>query len=323
MALQAAGVHAGDRVALPAYVCDSVVAPLTTLGAVPEFYSVSSELRPDMASLHAILNEGVAAALAVHYFGFQAPGIAEIRGATAAVGVPLIEDCAHALYSRDVDGPLGEGAYAAIFSFRKTLPVPDGGMVVFRGEPKPGVPSEWKWGELRGLAREAIYTIEGMSGVSLRARLLQREAVLKWAHARNLDSEPVNSELRMGTLSHYLASRVNGAKVAAKRRRNYARLADRLADLRPHIRVMHPTLDEGDCPIGLPLLVEGREGLRRELGARGIGTRMFWDELPEEIDLARFPASEYLRDRTLVLPVHQDMDARAVDRVADAVRRWK
>ena len=41
-----------------------------------------------------------------------------------------------------------------------------------------------------------------------------------------------------------------------------------------------------------------------------------------EIDLGRYPASEYLRDRILVLPVHQDMNERAVDRVADAVRQW-
>jgi dTDP-4-amino-4,6-dideoxygalactose transaminase len=322
-ALQAFGVKAGDRVALPAYVCDLVVAPLTVLGATPAFYSVSSELKPDMASLHAILNEGVAAALAIHYFGFEAPGIAEIRGASAAAGVKLIEDCAHALYSQGVDGPLGEGADAAIFSFRKTLPVPEGGMVVFRGEPAPRAADQWKWGELRGLAREALYAVEARSGLSIRARLLQRESVLEWARARNLDNEPVDSDPRVGAISHFLASRVDGAKVAWRRRRNYARLAERLTDLRPRIKLMVPALQDGDCPIGLPLLVEGREGLRRELGQRGIGTRMFWDVLPDEIDLERFPASEYLRDRTLVLPVHQDMNTQAVDRVADAVRAWK
>jgi dTDP-4-amino-4,6-dideoxygalactose transaminase len=322
-ALRAFGVRAGDRVALPAYVCDSVVAPLTTLGAVPVFYSVSSELRPDMALLQAIIDAGVKAVVAIHYFGFPAPGLAEMRGATTTAGVPLIEDCAHALYSRNADGPLGEGADAAVFSFRKTLPVPEGGMVVFRKGLTPRATDEWKWGELRGLAREALFALEARSGLSVRARLLQRRAVLKWAHARNLDGEPIDDTVRIGVLSRYLASRVDGAKVAARRRRNFARLAERLADLRPRIRLMRPTLDDGDCPVGLPLLVEGRESMRRELGARGIGTRMFWDELPKEIDLARFPASEYLRDRTLVLPVHQDMDEGAVDRVADAVLGWK
>ena len=321
-ALRAFGVQPGGRVALPAYLCDSVVAPVTVLGAQPVFYSVSSELKPDVDSLKTILDGGVTAVLAIHYFGFQAPGINEIRSATAAADVPLIEDCAHALYSQNAEGALGNGADAAVFSFRKTLPVPEGGMLVLREGLQTRTSSEWKWGELRGLAREALYTIEGMSGLSIRARLLKRRSVLDWAHARNLDTEPVDDKIRMGTISRHIASRVGGARVVAKRRRNYAQLAEMLSDLRPRVRLTHPEIEDGVCPIGLPMLVEDRESLRRELGQRGVGTRLFWDELPTEIDLARFPASEYLRDRILVLPVHQDMDQRAVDRVAEAVRGW-
>ena len=54
-ALRALGVEAGAKVAMPAYLCDSVVAPVTKLGAEPVFYGVSSELKPDMDAVQAIL----------------------------------------------------------------------------------------------------------------------------------------------------------------------------------------------------------------------------------------------------------------------------
>jgi len=45
-------------------------------------------------------------------------------------GLLLIEDCAQALLSKFGESPLGSFGDVAIFSIRKTLPVPDGGALV-------------------------------------------------------------------------------------------------------------------------------------------------------------------------------------------------
>ena len=81
-----------------------------------------------------------------------------------------------------------------------------------------------------------------------------------------------------------------------------------------------PELPDGVCPLGFPILLEERDAMRRALARRGIGVRMFWDELPGELPVQDFPDSAYLRDRILVLPIHQDMEDRHLDCLVDAMR---
>ena len=122
------GLRAGDAVALPAFCCGSEVEPFVRAGLVPRFFRVTATLDPDPKSFATAL-QGAAAALATHYFGFAAD-LEGPRAACRAAGVPLIDDCAHALYSKDAHGWLGARAEIAVFSVVKTLPVPDGGALV-------------------------------------------------------------------------------------------------------------------------------------------------------------------------------------------------
>src|SRR5688572_2756758 len=124
-AIAALGLRPGDGVALPAFACGSEVEPFVRAGLIPRFFRMTRALDPEPESFAAAL-EGSVAALATHYVGFAAD-LEMARAACRRAGVPLIEDCAHALYSRDSHGWLGAHADVAIFSLVKTLPLPDGG----------------------------------------------------------------------------------------------------------------------------------------------------------------------------------------------------
>src|SRR5207245_6549749 len=65
----------------------------------------------------------------IHYVGFPGP-VQELSVACRARRLLLIEDCAQALLSNCAERPLGSFGDVAIFSIRKTLPVPDGGALV-------------------------------------------------------------------------------------------------------------------------------------------------------------------------------------------------
>jgi len=134
-ALRACGVGDGDRVLLPGLICKEVLASISVLDAISVFYPVSPQLRPscsadDMTEAKAIL--------AVNYFGFP-QDLAVFHRYRQRTGAALIEDNAHGLLSRDTNGELlGARGDAGLFSFRKTISVPDGGaLVVNNGRTMP------------------------------------------------------------------------------------------------------------------------------------------------------------------------------------------
>src|SRR5205823_6634957 len=81
----------------------------------------------DLQDLSAKLRARPGPVLAIHYFGFGQPDIEPLAGLCRRAGVALIEDCAHALFSRHTGRELGEFAPLAVFSLRKTLPLLEGG----------------------------------------------------------------------------------------------------------------------------------------------------------------------------------------------------
>ena len=129
-ALRAGDVGAGDRVLVPELICREVLASVRTVGATPIFYRVAPDLSADIGVPAA---PSAKAVLAVNYFGF--PQCLDVfRDYCSRTGATLIEDNAHGFLSRDATGRLlGSRGDAGIFSFRKTIAVPDGAAVVLNG----------------------------------------------------------------------------------------------------------------------------------------------------------------------------------------------
>jgi len=113
-------------VLVPAYICASAVEPIEAFGAKVVFYEVGRDCLPDVSDLEAKIDDRTRAVLAVHYFGFPC-GIRQIRKICDRHGLSLIEDCAHVLRGEDGGQPLGTFGEASVFSWRKFLPLYDGG----------------------------------------------------------------------------------------------------------------------------------------------------------------------------------------------------
>jgi len=125
-ALRLAGA-AGGRVLLPAFVCRDLLASVAAAGAEPVFYSVTPELAPDEDPARW---PEARAVVAVDYFGFP-QDLAPFSAYARRAGAVLIEDAAHALFSRDAAGKLlGSRAPLGILSLRKSLPLPNGGALL-------------------------------------------------------------------------------------------------------------------------------------------------------------------------------------------------
>jgi dTDP-4-amino-4,6-dideoxygalactose transaminase len=336
-AIVALGLNRGDAVALPAFSCGSELDPFFHAGLVPRFFRVTDMLDPEPRSFQAASN-GAAAALVTHYFGFAAD-IEPARRACAAQGIPLIEDCAHALYSRDGDTWLGAGADASVFSIVKTLPVPDGGALVLNsraGGQSPGTdppPARLVARRTYSLlirhlqahpARPVSWLAHLPRAVKRRLGLVAPEPATPGQDAlgREARFEPGLERAGISPRSLRLLARAPHERIRAARRDNYATLVSTL-DGMSALRPLFPVLGPGTCPLALPVVARDPDAFRRMLAAGpALGVKQMWPWFHPGVPWTAFPAEAELKRSVFILPVHQSLHRGEIDRIIAALRNW-
>ena len=150
---------------LPDYFCNSSLAALRKTGSRLVFYPVTLDRAPDMAACRALAERKGApdVFVLVHYFGQAAPATAA-QEFCARQRAWLIEDAVHAL--RPVRG-IGASGDFVLYSPHKHLPIPDGAVLVVRGDGPAefgaaglsafGTPHEWP---------DVLRDLEGRTGRS-------------------------------------------------------------------------------------------------------------------------------------------------------------
>ncbi len=336
--LARAGVHRATcaltrtrkNVVMPSYHHGVEVEAVKQAGAKISFYRVDRNMQIDVE--HAI-SQAVATNAAIiyvtHYVGFAQP-IAELRAWCDAHEVALIEDCALALFSRDERGRwLGSLGDAAIFCLYKTLPVPHGGLLV--------TPSSWSDEDEAALEPAPVWsTVRHLGGLGLAHLALRVPPVgaifrkISRRLSRRVDRVVPNVQtgtmrIRPGDLTRaasplipLLLARTDVSQVIARRRRNFRRLAEALADDFPLIGF---PLRPGVCPLFLPVRVADKEDLHRALHAHGVYSVDFWSSGDDTCDLSLFPEVAQLRREVLELPCHQSLTDEDVDRMAHIVKQ--
>ncbi len=127
LALAALGVGAGDEVIVPSFVCTALFHAVAAVGAVPVPADIDpATLNLDPADARRRLSPRTRALVLPHLFGRVADP-APFLG----LGVPLVEDCAHALGARVTGRPAGSFGHAAVTSSyaTKLIATGEGGAV--------------------------------------------------------------------------------------------------------------------------------------------------------------------------------------------------
>jgi perosamine synthetase len=133
--LTALGVGPGDEVIVPAFTWVSTANVVLYCGAKPVFVDVDrSTFNMDMSQVPGKITARTRAIMPVHLFGLCADMNAL---ASAAPGIPLIEDAACAAGSAYKGRPAGGLGLAGGFSFhpRKSITMGEGGMVTTNDDP--------------------------------------------------------------------------------------------------------------------------------------------------------------------------------------------
>lgn len=327
LALRELGVEAGDSVLLPAYHSLSMVPPALWRGATPRFYRVDAQARADLADIAALCDATTKVLVTTHYFGFP-QDLAALRALCDARGIALVEDCAHAFFGRHQGKPLGAWGDYAIASSMKFFPMYEGGALVSAHHALDQVHlhSAGKGFE----AKAALATLEhsfaygrlSFVRAALALPLRAKDALWRRLKARrpaaaqaalapgSSDSDasfdPRWLDKRSSLFARLLLARVSGARIVARRRRNYQALQDALAGL-PGCRPLFAALPDDVCPWLFPLVVDDADGVFERVKVAGVPVVRFAERLWDGVDAARCPHSAYLSRHVLSFPVHQEL----------------
>jgi dTDP-4-amino-4,6-dideoxygalactose transaminase len=321
--LRALRLSPGEVVLLPSYLCSAAIEPVLAFGAKAEFYRIDRDCKPDFADLERRVRPETRAVLAVHYFGFPCE-IGKFRELCDVRGLFLIEDCAHVLQGEFGGRAIGTYGDIGVFSWRKFLPLYDGGELVLNG---PGEISV-AWDEesylftLKAAKNLVEQSAEYGDCPPLKAlgslfALMQRgwdrlprqgEATASAVSVDfiGLEFDESLANLPMSRISRWVFEHSDFLSIMAKRRENYHFLRRELSSM-PGIRMVFPDAGAEHCPWVLPLIFEGVEHAHIALRARGIPAVTWGGVRHPSLSRDAFPEAEFLYENLVMLPVHQSL----------------
>jgi len=306
------GIGPGDEVLMPSYNCGVEVEAVLSVGASVVLYRVDHRLEVDVEDVRLRITPWTRAVYATHGFAGVAP-LRELRGLCREFGLFLIEDCALALFASDTDGLAGRDADAAVFSFKKTLPVPDGGALVLR-RPWPQSPREFVRPSPSRVLRRTLGLLRRPGRCGPACRTAPRRPDMPDSYYW----DKTNARWSISRMTLGILAQIDPPWVVARRRANYERLCAGLEGA-PGVKPLVARLPDGACPVALPVVSRERDRLVDELRRRGVAAVAWWAGFHRGLPWDDFPEACRLKNSVVALPVHQDLDVDAVDRVARAV----
>ena len=323
----------GDTIAVPAYVCNSVVETLRQGGYNLVFIDVELDLTLDPAKVADLAERhGFKVLLVIHYFGLPV-NIENIAKTLRRRDVLIIEDCCHSFLSHVCSEKINLIGDAAIFSIRKTLPVPDGGALYLKSKVYKNKildqrlnldPVVWPF-LMRNILESAISfvgwpNIYSSSVSKLKKYMRKRSKTTGSAYKNNMIASPQKPSW---LLEGYMSNNSYFQKLSKQTRKNYVNLG--CGALSIGLRPYSTELPEVCVPQWMPvydLSIEAVEWMRQH----GVGVQLWpWEELPDEVAMGHrlYPVANYLNSTLALLPVHHEIGDIQIARVLHLLKLFK
>jgi dTDP-4-amino-4,6-dideoxygalactose transaminase len=342
--IKALGIEPKDAILMPSYNCGVEIDPILNLGVDPVYYRITKNLLVDFDDLFEKITGRVKAILVTHFLGFPQP-IEKIKQICIERNLYLIEDCAHALLSYHGGKPLGSYGDVSIFSFLKTLPVPDGGILLINNSDinynhcseKPNFfATSYYAAELlkcrtrsngNSIKEKSLFLLSKGVYTSLSFTRLMLTGLRKYFNSKGLylvkpDSYLFIGDLRswgISDLSKRIINKTNFEEVKTIRRKNFEYLLNYF--LKNDRGILPFTkLPSGVCPLFFPIIVENaeeRDRLYTTLKGRGVISHPWWDRFHSEVPWNEYPDAVYLKTKLFGLPIHQDLTYKHLDRIIE------
>lgn len=326
-------VGSGDEILVPAYNCGSEVDALLNSGVSVEMFRVDSNCQIDICDLKRRISSQTKAVYMIHYFGFP-QHLTELHYICKEKGVPLIEDCAHALFSLEGKERVGGIGDMALYNISKSLPVPDGGVLVINNQDFKI--KEW---QLNAPSATKIFKDSLPLFKRLLLRITERhgnlfpffwEKIYRGETDFNLNesSKPeipksyyydkALNNCGISKISKRLFSFFDEMEVRERRRSNFNAYLSLLSNVKG-LRVLYDSLPSGVCPLCFPIIINSRKKISMSLKGLSINAVEWWSGYHRDLPWSEYPEACYLKDNLLTLPLHQQLDSMHIRYISEKV----
>jgi dTDP-4-amino-4,6-dideoxygalactose transaminase len=286
-----------SEVIVPSFTFCSTVNTLRWNGLVPVFAEIDPDTYCiDVEDVRRQITPRTVGISAVHVFGLPA-AIEPLEHLANEHGLKLVFDAAHGLGGRYRDTPLGAFGDASAFSMSGTKLVTsgEGGLITFRD---PAVAERFSFLRVYGFKADYNCRYVGLNG-----KLSELNAALGWLSLELLDAARSRRHEQVGRYRDALAdcSSITWQEVPADCVHGYKDLA---------IRFHTPA---------------ERTAVEAALAAAGVMTKRYFFPV-HRMDAYRsyvrrpLPATDYLYDRVLCIPLYHDLSDQAIDAIAGMIR---
>jgi perosamine synthetase len=318
----------GETVLMPDYYSGNEDAAARAAGASVMYYPIRRNLEPDLDALSKLIKASPRIVYVIHYLGWPQP-IEEISQLCRRHGSILVEDCALSMLSESGGRTLGTFGDYSVFCLYKTLPVPNGGLLVQNNSAMPRLQNlDMKpCPAFSELSRSAELVLEGLRARSHWAGelLLRLKRIFgKMFRALGVPRVPVgdigwnlsNVNVAMSAISTRVMGTLDYAQIRRQRRENFLLMQQKV---KGRVTMLREDLPEGVCPLFFPILVKDKHKMAAALHERGISAVEFWNDPQSNPEIGS--DARYLRAHVLELPIHQDVTPSQVAYMAEQIIR--
>jgi dTDP-4-amino-4,6-dideoxygalactose transaminase len=287
-------------VLLPAYICKEVTSEFIKHGYNIHYYDINSDFTIDIELIKKrIIHENIDVFYYVTYFGFFSMyNTVATRIKNEIPNVLIIEDRAHYLSNQFNF----KNCDAYVFSFRKTLPIVEGGGVATH----INMELEYKYRLLMNILPFAMFIKKLLFGYSDK---ITRSSIIRDEVSKNV--KPISF------LSNRIIQQTNYEKESTLRRDLYSKWIEKL--VRYGIEPLFLDIDKNDIPLGCPIRVNDAEKIQIELEKEGYYLKRHWP-LSEALKSVA-PTSFEMSTKIITLPIYDGITEKDQDRILKLINK--
>lgn len=297
-----AGIGPGDEVLTPIFTCTATNIPLLYCGARPVFVDVEpNTLNFNVDDARSRVTDKTKAIVVVHYGGLPC-NMTEVQALADELGIPVIEDAAHALGAEYKGRAVGSISDYTMFSFQaiKHLTTGDGGMLTIKNPDTVPLANSLRWFGIDRPKKQAGIWENDISEIGFKYQMTDISAALGLA---GLDEFSWVLSHRQRLLDTYIQEFTGFDAVTILSR---------------------PQKESVHAAWLMTIAVEERVGLQKKLWENGIeSNQVHYRNDRYSIFGGRrddFPVMDSLEAKYLILPLHTRMDEGDVVRICETVR---
>ncbi len=317
------------EVLLPASLCDVVLVPFIKRNIAIQYYDLNHYLEPDTNEIEARITNKTHAIYVNHYLG-RPTNLVEIRKICDRHQLSLIEDCAHALGGSDSTGPLGSTGDVAIFSYRKSLLIPDGGGLKINATNQPFLEIITEKPSflfaLKSMVRMLVLGLASHGFLPLASWKRRTSNLDRYLTVEDtLSASDWSAPIEISNFSRKHINKMDVESMGKTRRDNY-QFWQKNIPLISGCRALFPPLQEGHVPYSFPLLTQRRDELIRHLYTKGIYLEPTIGPVYRNIDRLTNPDENFAHIETIAeemisLPVHQALNPLQRDHILRVIQQ--